>query len=100
MMTVGPSRIAVRATVTLLAAFVLAILFDTVLVQAHTNDFSGKLINQVWVHPTNAFSGPIAGQWNDGQTHLLPGTSFAVRVPKHKSKFSSVTTSGVAGILL
>jgi hypothetical protein len=99
MKTVGSVRFSIRVSITVIAAVTLAVLFGTVVVQAQGSDFSGKLTSQVLVHPTSASSGPIAGQWNDGQAHLLPGTSLAVKVPKHKSEYLTIATNGTAGIL-
>jgi len=44
----------------------------------------------------SASSGPIAGQWNDGKVHFLPGTALSVTVSK--SRFLLITVTGLGGI--
>ena len=66
--------------------------------EASGSDQVGTGVNSVTVHPIPTSVGKIAGQWNDGQVHLLPGSTVTLTVPGTQHDFFLVSYEGVSGI--
>jgi hypothetical protein len=81
----------------LLAALVLGFGAGSIATGAGIDQY-GKWINRVVVHPIPEAFAPIAGQWDDSQPHVLPGTTVTLVVPAAQHDFFLINNDGIGGI--